>query len=34
MARCTVQRLMRDMGLTGAVRGRAWITTTVPHTDV
>ncbi len=28
MARCTVVRLMRAMGLAGAVRGRAWITTT------
>ena len=28
MARCTVARLMRAMGLAGAVRGRAWITTT------
>jgi transposase InsO family protein len=28
VARCTVGRLMRDMGLRGAVRGRAWITTT------
>lgn len=28
VARCTVRRLMRDMGLQGAVRGRAWITTT------
>jgi transposase InsO family protein len=28
VARCTVERLMRDMGLQGAVRGRAWITTT------
>ena len=28
VARCTVVRLMRDMGLAGAVRGRAWITTT------
>jgi putative transposase len=32
VARCTVRRLMREMGLVGAVRGRAWITTTVPHT--
>jgi putative transposase len=30
VARCTVQRLMRAMGLAGAVRGRAWTTTTVP----
>ena len=28
VARCTVGRLMRVMGLRGAVRGRAWITTT------
>jgi putative transposase len=28
VARCTVQRLMRQMGLHGAVRGRAWKTTT------
>lgn len=28
VARCTVERLMRDMGLSGAVRGRAWVTTT------
>jgi len=28
VARCRVRRLMRDMGLGGAVRGRAWITTT------
>ena len=27
-ARCTVRRLMRDLGLCGAVRGRAWTTTT------
>ena len=27
-ARCTVERLMRAMGLAGAVRGRAWTTTT------
>jgi putative transposase len=30
VARCTVERLMRVMGLRGAVRGRAWITTTEP----
>jgi len=30
VARCTVGRLMRAMGLAGAVRGRAWITTTQP----
>ena len=28
VARCTVRRLMRAMGLAGAVRGRAWTTTT------
>ena len=28
LARCRVRRLMRDMGLAGAVRGRAWTTTT------
>jgi putative transposase len=28
VARCTVRRLMRVMGLVGAVRGRAWTTTT------
>ena len=28
VARCTVRRLMRAMGLAGVVRGRAWITTT------
>jgi nicotinamidase/pyrazinamidase len=28
VARCTVQRLMRELGLRGAVRGRAWKTTT------
>ena len=27
-ARCTVERLMRDMGLRGRVRGRAWTITT------
>ena len=32
VARCTVQRLMREMGLVGAVRGRAWTTTTMSHT--
>jgi len=29
VARCTVERLMREMGLRGAVRGRAWKLTTV-----
>jgi putative transposase len=28
IARCRVRRLMRKMGLTGAVRGRTWVTTT------
>ncbi len=28
VARCTVRRVMRAMGLAGAVRGRTWITTT------
>jgi len=28
VARCTVERLMREMGLRGAVRGRAWKITT------
>jgi hypothetical protein len=30
VARCTVERLMRGLGLAGAVRGRAWTTTIVP----
>jgi putative transposase len=30
VARCRVRRLMREMGLAGAVRGRAWVTTTDP----
>jgi transposase InsO family protein len=30
VARCTVRRLMQAMGLQGAVRGRAWVTTTQP----
>jgi transposase InsO family protein len=32
VARCTVARLMRDIGLRGASRGRAWIITTQPAT--
>jgi transposase InsO family protein len=28
VARCRVRRLMREMGLAGAVRGRAWVKTT------
>jgi transposase InsO family protein len=32
-ARCRVRRLMREMGLAGAVRGRAWTTTTQPSPD-
>ena len=31
VARCTVRRLMRALGLVGAGRGRAWVTTT--HAD-
>jgi putative transposase len=35
VARCTVERLMRDMGLRGAVRGRAFkVTTVVDETAV
>jgi putative transposase len=34
VARCTVERLMRQMGLQGAVRGRAWIVTTRPGAAV
>lgn len=30
VARCRVRRLMREMGLKGATRGRAWVTTTQP----
>jgi transposase InsO family protein len=30
VARCRVRRLMKAMGLAGAVRGRAWTTTTQP----
>jgi transposase InsO family protein len=30
VARCTVERLMGQLGLRGAVRGRAWTTTTRP----
>lgn len=30
VARCTVERLMRQMGLRGAVRGRTWTRTTFP----
>jgi transposase InsO family protein len=30
VARCTVERLMRAMGLRGASRGRAWVITTHP----
>jgi putative transposase len=32
-ARCRVRRLMREMGLAGAVRGRAWTTTTQSQAD-
>ena len=34
VARCTVERLMRQIGLRGAVRGRAWRVTTHPGTVV
>jgi transposase InsO family protein len=34
VARCTVRRLMRAMGLAGAVRGRAWVTITHAQADV
>jgi len=34
VARCTVERLMRDLGLAGVVRGRAWTTTTCPGEEV
>jgi len=30
VARCTIERLMREMGLQGAIRGRAYKRTTVP----
>jgi transposase InsO family protein len=30
VARCTVERLMRAMGLRGVIRGRAWVVTTRP----
>ena len=33
-ARCRVRRLMREMGLVGATRGRAWITTTQSAPEV
>jgi putative transposase len=33
VARCTVRRLMREMGLAGAVLGLAWVTTTQPQPD-
>src|SRR5881398_3280998 len=32
-ARCRVRRLMREMGLSGVARGRAWVTTTQPAAD-
>jgi putative transposase len=32
VARCRVRRLMREMGLVGATRGRAWVTTTQAQT--
>ena len=33
VARCRVRRLMREMGLKGATRGRAWVTTTQSQPD-
>ena len=33
VARCRVRRLMRAMGLAGAVRGRAWTTTTAASSE-
>jgi transposase InsO family protein len=33
-ARCRVRRLMREMGLAGAVRGRAWVTTTQSSPEI
>ena len=33
VARCTVRRLMREIGLVGAVRGRAWVSTTQAPPD-
>ena len=32
-ARCRVRRLMRELGLAGAVRGRAWTSTTQSHPE-
>jgi putative transposase len=29
VARCTVERLMREMGLSGVRRGRSWVRTTI-----
>jgi transposase InsO family protein len=34
VARCRVRRLMREMGLVGATRGRAWTVTTQPSPTV
>ncbi len=33
VARCTVERLMREMGLSGVRRGRSWVKTTITITD-
>lgn len=33
VARCTVERLMRTLGLAGVVRGRAWRRTTIPNEE-
>ena len=32
VARCTIERLMRAMGVKGVTRGRAWVVTTRPDT--
>ena len=29
VARCTVERLMRDIGISGAKRGKSWVKTTI-----
>lgn len=34
VARCTVERLMRDMGLSGVRRGRSWVRTTISDDGV
>ncbi len=34
VARCTVERLMREMGISGARRGRGWVHTTDSNHDL